>query len=50
MTQATPKIVRSIDTRKPYRVLREYKTKLLVAPAWKKNGLPFTIDRADVEA
>lgn len=50
MTQATPKIVRSVETRKPYRVLREYKTKLLVAPAWKKSGTPFTVYRSDVEA
>lgn len=42
--------MRSVETRKPYRVLREYKTKLLVAPAWKKSGTPFTIDRADVES
>lgn len=45
MKAETPKIVKSRDTGKPYRVIREYKHQLLVAPAWKKRGLPFTMSR-----
>ena len=44
----SPKIVKSRDTGKTYRVVREYKNLLLVVPAWKKSGHPFTIDRAAV--
>lgn len=49
MNASAPKIVKSRDTGKKYRVVREYKYTLRVVAAWKKNGLPFTIDRASVE-
>lgn len=44
-----PKIVKSRDTGKTYRVVREYKNLLLVVPTWKKHGQQFTIDRSAVE-
>lgn len=49
MNAENPKIVKSRDTGKTYRVVREYKHTIRVVAAWKKNGLPFTIDRASVE-
>lgn len=44
-----PKFVKSRDTGKTYRVVREYKHTIRIVAAWKKNGIPFTIDRASVE-
>ena len=38
-------IVVSRDTGKRYRVIREYRYTLLVKPAWKKSGYPFTLSR-----
>ena len=45
MKAETPKIVKSRETGKLYRVVREYNNQLLVAPAWKKHGTPFTLPR-----
>ena len=45
MTPATPKIVRCIETRKRYRVIREYRRVVLVTPADRKKALPFTMPR-----
>ena len=39
------RIVVSRDTGKRYRVIREYRHTLLVRPAWKQGGLPFTLPR-----
>ena len=44
-----PKFVKSRDTGKTYRVVREYKHILRVVAAWKKHGQQFTIDRSAVE-
>ena len=38
MKTEMPKIVKSRETGKTYRVVREYKNQLLVAPAWKSTG------------
>lgn len=37
--------VKSRDTGKVYRVIREYKYTVLVTPAWKKSGIPFTLPK-----
>lgn len=42
--------VKSRDTGKVYRVIREYRNMLLVTPAWKKSGIPFTLPKTSFEA
>ena len=49
MNANSQKIVRSIETRKRYRVIREYRHVLLVARADVKRALPFTVSRTQVE-
>lgn len=40
------RIVRSSETGKQYRVLREYRNCLLVTPADRKRTIPFTMPRS----
>ncbi len=49
MSANSQKIVRSIETRKRYRVIREYRHVLLVTRADVKRTLPFTVSRTQVE-
>lgn len=49
MSTSENRIVRSRETKKLYRVVKEYKYTLLVAPAWKKSGIPFTLPKTSFE-
>ena len=49
MNANSQKIVRSIETRKRYRVIREYRHVLLVTREGVKRALPFTVSRTQVE-
>ena len=49
MNANSQKIVRSIETRNLYRVVREYKRVLLVKRADREWALPFTVPREWLE-